>query len=1427
MKKIALIVSILWGAPLFCAEAKIAAQETEQKLQPFATNGMLIFLDQTMETGDKIGVFGNLLLTALDQKTCPILASTLLVRDIIKQPSPQAIVDKARAQGEPNAQLYQDLVTYHKEVGEYLKTMPGNPSEEEKRKIIEHIASFPGHKKIKENPTVFNTTLNKPIFWELLRALEAQIRSFTPTANEWIIKKINDHLLLFIPRTYIDKTKEKNNFAKYYNSKDFSENELNLGIKVDKFADVDFDNFINNFTPVSKDHRDPGAFFVDARSSIFIAREDYTKNRKQEKVSSPMPQWFFYLCGHGASNYAIADIEIESFKKLLDFFDSKIVTKLLVYSSCYAAGQNIQKAYKEIKSPWLKTHSFAIAIEAISDAIITHYPMAPAVENFNSIDFEKKKVRNPKRHKFDQFLNTITNETTLNFRLLSEDLFPETAPSEGQINIFNVPQIKLPGVAWFDILDIPRRVVSISETLAASRSADQPLNILQFFSKADPNQPKSSLKTPKQPIAILMYAQTTPFELVIPTNQMPLLVPMIPGNSYQEIAGIKVQTTLTDFFKAMEPLADIQPRKIFLIKKLTVTGVTENGQGETQFENVVVSAHANSLKAFVTSQDEKKFEWNYKTKALQPVADYSAYYQQKEMAQMLKAQQKIEHIAHIRQVQARKIKALKENKEQAQAIAEIRQERQEEIKRLEEKVAQPAPFATNGLLIFIDPIQETGDKIGAVGRDLLNALDQKACPILASTLLLRDIVKQPTPQALVEQAKAKGDPNAQLYQDFVTYHGQANEHLKTIPSNPSEEQKRATVEHISLSPLEQRIRENVSIFTDNKDLLTAVEAQWRSFKPTADEWIIKKVNPHLVLLVPRTYLAEMNRKNNFDHYYSTATFSKNELNLGIKIDQLADLNVDNFVNTYTPVTERDPGAFFVDSLSSIFITQAEYALSAKQKDIKPPMPQWFLYLFGHGASSYSIAGIQIEAFKKLLDFLDAKIVTKLFVYSSCYAAGQNIQEIFKDARFPWLKTQPYVIAMGSLTDAQVSRTFMEPLADISSIDFEKKREKTSMEQRFDKFLEGIADKNTLDVNLLPTYLFPQDRAVAATTFITLLIKFPGMEWFNYVDADRKLVSIGQTLANSRSALQPLDVLKFFSRTSSNPPAGILMYADNVPFELVISTNQMPLLVPMIPGDSYQEIAEIKVQTTLSDFFRAMEPLKLINLAKTFLIKKLTVTGETESGQGETQFENVRMSVKSWAHALEIVVTSKGKQFVWDLETHTLKPTAAYPLRQEQEVSPKRKQAELIEEAQKRKLKALQQNKGPEQAVEELIEERRPEIRRQQAAEEAERRKQQFRELVAQYKSFYGQNIALWVNANNKIAKNKALRSIGNGILEELESLKAGDASREELAKAYEKFTGQLQSFFNRFKEEYDANVRIELEKKLNNFKEQVIDTMPS
>ena len=127
--------------------------------------------------------------------------------------------------------------------------------------------------------------------------------------------------------------------------------------------------------------------------------------------------------------------------------------------------------------------------------------------------------------RYSDFLNKVTTSDIINYRELAAP-FVVGFKNEHGLELSHLPQIKFPGLPWFSVIDNDK-VVNIGSILAKTRT--KPLDIATFFAKKDKKA---------DPLGILLYAETIPFELIINTIEMPAIISMIPGDAIHHIKKI-------------------------------------------------------------------------------------------------------------------------------------------------------------------------------------------------------------------------------------------------------------------------------------------------------------------------------------------------------------------------------------------------------------------------------------------------------------------------------------------------------------------------------------------------------------------------------------------------------------------------------------------------------------------------------------------------------------------------------------------------------------------------------------------------------------------------------------------------------------------------------------------------------------------------
>ncbi len=174
----------------------------------------------------------------------------------------------------------------------------------------------------------------------------------------------------------------------------------------------------------------------------------------------------------------------------------------MVVSSCYVAGINVKNVYGEIQSGTQQPNSFPIIIQGLNDS--QTFGTFPACDIKNWILAQKIGLNTSKSF-IDFFKQAHKQET--NYREIIKTLILHDK------NITNEPQIKMPGVEWFSVMDIDNKIVSIGTILAKTRDPEKVFDVVSFFKK--------------NPKAILLYTEDLPFELKVDLNTLKAIVSMI------------------------------------------------------------------------------------------------------------------------------------------------------------------------------------------------------------------------------------------------------------------------------------------------------------------------------------------------------------------------------------------------------------------------------------------------------------------------------------------------------------------------------------------------------------------------------------------------------------------------------------------------------------------------------------------------------------------------------------------------------------------------------------------------------------------------------------------------------------------------------------------------------------------------------------
>jgi hypothetical protein len=483
-----------------CTERKEKKEvgEVEQvntKSYPLADHALLIFLDDSEgdeNPVDKFGIMSSDLLSAIAQDAGPIIVSSSLIANISQKGIP--------SEGDPDNLLkrFNTITEKH----------------DEQRTDQERLER---------------------------KAIILSVSAFTPeVAQNWIIKEIDPFLYLLLPKSYLRKKKITDEQATAVSEKTITDTEVALGLKVNHMKTVTINSVKKHET--SPEFAD---YFIHKLNAIFLINREYTAQNNKKMI----PTWAIYINGHGLIRHSLAQLSIEQFKDFLTFLATKITTRLLVYSSCYAAGVNAQLIYKENQRNIDVTYPFAIISQALTDA--------PTAGLFLSMEVVQARLKVKPEIKYDTFLDLVTTSQTFDYRKFIEPLNNADFKTFG---FSSFPQIRLAGLPWFSALD-NEKVLAIGSILAKTRTTA--LDVGTFTKKG------------AKPLAILLYTQDVPFELIIntkapETNAPPAIISMVTGNVVHHLKKISSkQNTIEAILNSFLTIEGLATHKVFVIDEIT------------------------------------------------------------------------------------------------------------------------------------------------------------------------------------------------------------------------------------------------------------------------------------------------------------------------------------------------------------------------------------------------------------------------------------------------------------------------------------------------------------------------------------------------------------------------------------------------------------------------------------------------------------------------------------------------------------------------------------------------------------------------------------------------------------------------------------------------------------------------------------------
>ncbi len=272
---------------------------------------------------------------------------------------------------------------------------------------------------------------------------------------------------------------------------------------------------------------------------------------------------------------------------------------------------------------------------------------------------------------------------------------------------------------------------------------------------------------------------------------------------------------------------------------------------------------------------------------------------------------------------------------------------------------------------------------------------------------------------------------------------------------------------------------------------------------------------------------------------------------------------------------------FQDALNKIFVKKDVY----KGQSL---VPQWVVYAVGHGdIKPQKVAGFQQEDFIALINFLNTRIETKLFSYTSCFSGGMNASALYNDLKsyVKSYKSVDFPIVIEALTDATTSGTGPRvPLSDFTAADITQDKLglalKFSAPVDFTTFVTRISEEGADLQDALSPIMPGLKQGRAGSLENTPQVLLPGLPWFYLLDMHKKTYAITRVMGETR--LEPLRVSNI-EKQRGGPIEALLLYAPYVEFPIIFDAPReiQPQLISMIPGNAVHVLEKVFYKTKIA------------------------------------------------------------------------------------------------------------------------------------------------------------------------------------------------------------------------------------------------------
>lgn len=503
---------------------------------------------------------------------------------------------------------------------------------------------------------------------------------------------------------------------------------------------------------------------------------------------------------------------------------------------------------------------------------------------------------------------------------------------------------------------------------------------------------------------------------------------------------------------------------------------------------------------------------------------------------------------------------------------------------------------------------------------LLSALMHATAPILVSTTVWQHFVERK--QEFIFRASQKETKEHYLLHHHTTVLEKLA-YWTTVFRQTSA--TTAEMKQLVIQQMADEVADDVAILKERnliqKNLDEDLLFSFFSHLCSIDQWSCYRVNDYYCLLVPQKYTERMISEHASMPYKGYTT---REVALGLKIDHLEHIEnaLDFSVLTFQlqPRKEYD----FLHALQELFINKKDIVAMKLSY-------AWNIFFTGHGGNSslsfiaqkFDIIGeLSVDEFRKFLIFMNESITTSIFIYTTCFGAGQHLQEPYIVDGKPLCFNYPIII--NNITDV-VSYGFwhyvLPPviheekfILDCYIFNEESGQWRLDLDDpqrrnhnNWDKFWQEITAFNKND----------NPEKLLTGQFLEYLgqLYIENIPNIRFAGSDRFVI---YSPVNAVKINEQIVALKKYYKKSIIVDHQIPVLLE-IPFItaplLLKKQDPLPRIVSVIPGHAVHYLKKIDSHEYQPlDLLRVFWPLHSSSFNKTFLIKKLTCANNPELSQ---------------------------------------------------------------------------------------------------------------------------------------------------------------------------------------------------------------------